>query len=173
MKDGMALTRRSALCGATIGLLLGERAMAKTEDFSLQGTWEMDSAYEILADGTRVTNYGEHPAGLLMVDQDGRYTLQIFRRARPKFASGDKTSGTSEEYREAVLGSSTHFGRARVDAAQGKLMFDVEAASYPNWEGKQQIRDYTYENGLLTYQVPASASGNGTIAYSIWRKVSQ
>jgi hypothetical protein len=173
MEDGMALTRRSALCGATIGLLLGERAMAKTEDFSLQGTWEMDSAYEILADGTRVTNYGEHPAGLLMVDHGGRYTLQIFRRARPKFASGDKTSGTSEEYREAVLGSSTHFGRARVDAAQGKLMFDVEAASYPNWEGKQQIRDYTYENGLLTYQVPASASGNGTIAYSIWRKVSQ
>ena len=147
--------------------------MAKTEDFSLEGTWEMDSAYEILADGTRVTNYGEHPAGLLMVDRDGRYTLQIFRRTRPKFASGDKTSGTSEEYREAVLGSSTHFGRARVDAAQGKLMFDVEAASYPNWEGKQQIRDYTYENGLLTYQVPASASGNGTIAYSIWRRVSR
>ena len=51
--------------------------MAKTEDFSLQGTWEMDSAYEILADGTRVTNYGEHPAGLLMVDSNGRYTLQI------------------------------------------------------------------------------------------------
>jgi Lipocalin-like domain len=173
MEDGMALTRRSALCGAAISLLSGGRAMAKTEDFSLEGTWEMDSAYETLADGTRVTNYGEHPAGLLMVDSDGRYTLQIFRRTRPKFASGDKTSGTSEEYREAVLGSSTHFGRARVDAVQRKLMFDVEAASYPNWEGKQQIRDYTYENGLLTYQVPASASGNGTIAYSIWRRVSQ
>jgi hypothetical protein len=147
--------------------------MAKTEDFSLRGTWEMDSAYEILADGTRVTNYGEHPAGLLMVDAEGRYTLQIFRRTRPKFASGDKTRGTPEEYRDAVLGPSTHFGRVLVDTAQRKLTFDVGAASYPNWEGKQQIRDYTYENGLLTYQVPARASGNGTTAYSMWRKVSE
>src|ERR1700679_2245425 len=46
MEDGMVITRRSALCGAAIGLLSGEFAMAKTEDFSLQGTWEMDSAYE-------------------------------------------------------------------------------------------------------------------------------
>jgi hypothetical protein len=147
--------------------------MAKTEDLSLRGTWEMDSAYEILADGARVTNFGELPAGLLIVDTVGRYTLQIFRRTRPKFASGDKTRGTPEEFREAVLGSSTHFGRVSVDVAQRKLTFAVEAASYPNWEGQQQIRDYTYENGLLTYQVLASASGNGTIAYSIWRKVSE
>ena len=77
------------------------------------------------------------------------------------------------ETKVAVLASSTHFGRVRVDTVQRKLTFDVEAASYPNWEGKPQIRDYTYENGLLTYQVPASASGNGTIAYSIWRKVSE
>lgn len=146
--------------------------MAKTEDLSLPGTWEMESAYETLADGTRATTYGEHPAGLLMVDGAGRYTLQIFRQARPRFASGDKTRGTPEEYREAVLGSSTHFGRVRVDTAQRTLIFDVAAASYPNWEGQQQIRDYTYENGRLTYQVPASASGNFTIAYSIWRKVS-
>lgn len=145
--------------------------MAQMNDFSLQGTWEMESAYEILADGTRVTNYGEQPAGLLMVDADGRYTLQIFRRTRPKFAAGDKTKGAPEEYREAVLGSSTHFGRVRIDTAEHKLVFDVEAASYPNWEGKNQVRDYVYEAGLLTYQVPASASGNGTIAYSIWRKV--
>jgi hypothetical protein len=133
----------------------------------------MDSAYETLADGTRVTNYGEHPARLLMVDAEGRYMLQIFRRTRPKFESSDKTHSTPEEYREAVLGSSTHFGRVRVDAAQRKLTFDVEAVSYPNWEGKQQIRDYTYENDLLTCQVPASASGNGTVAYSIWRKISE
>jgi hypothetical protein len=45
-----------------------------------------------------------------------------------------------------------------------------EAASFPNWEGKRQVRDYTYKGGILTYAVPASASGNGTVAYSVWRK---
>lgn len=163
-----------AACGLALGAsAAGDGAMAEQQQrLSLQGAWVMDSAYEIRADGSRVTNYGEHPMGLLMVDADGRYTLQIFRIGRPKFASGDKTLGTPEEFREAVLGSSTHFGKVKIDPEGRRLTFEIEAASYPNWEGKQQVRDFKYEGGLLTYQVPASASGNGTIAYSVWRKVS-
>ena len=42
---------------------------------SLEGTWLMESAYELRADGTRTTNYGEHPKGLLTVDAEGRYNL--------------------------------------------------------------------------------------------------
>jgi hypothetical protein len=131
----------------------------------------MDSAFETLADGTRTTTYGPHPAGLMMIDREGRYTLQVFRRDRPRFASGDKTRGTDAEYREAVLGSSTHFGHVRIDAARHHLVFDIEAASWPNWDGQQQVRDYRFEGGLLSYQVPASAYGNGTVATSIWRRV--
>lgn len=141
------------------------------ESLALKGTWVMDSAYEIRADGTRTTNYGEHPDGLMMVDSSGRYSIQIFRPGRPNFASGVKAQGRPDEYREAVLGSSTHFGRVRIDAATHQLLFDVEASSFPNWEGKRQVRDYTYNSGALSYSVPASASGNGTIAYSVWRKV--
>lgn len=140
------------------------------QSLSLMGTWEMDSAYEIHADGSRTTNYGEHPAGLMMVDCTGRYSIQIFRPDRPRFASGDKTKGEAGEYRSAVLGSSTHFGRVTIDPAKHQLLFDVETASFPNWEGKRQVRDYTYSGGVLSYAVPASASGNGTIAYSVWRK---
>ena len=146
---------------------------AETQALSLQGTWTMTAAYEILADGTRTTNYGEHPKGLLMVDKDGRYSLQIFRPNRTKFASGDKTRGSAEEYREAVLGSSTHTGHVVVDTANHKLTFKIDTASYPNWEGAQQVRDYTYTDNTLTYSVPASASGNGTIAYSVWQHVPQ
>lgn len=131
----------------------------------------MTSAYEILADGTRTTTYGEHPSGLLMIDKDGRYSLQIFRPGRPKFASGDKTRGTPQEYRDAVLGSSTHTGHVVIDPVKDKLVFKIDAASYPNWEGAQQVRDYTFKDGILTYSVPASASGNGTVAYSIWQHV--
>ena len=68
---------------------------------------------------------------------------------------------------------STHTGRVVVDSIRGKLIFDIEAASYPNWEGTQQVRDYTFKDGTLTYSVPASASGNGTIAYSVWQRASQ
>src|SRR5664279_5555803 len=157
-------------CTAAI-LAMGASAMAsEAQQFSLEGTWVMTSAYEILADGTRTTNYGEHPNGLLMVDKQGRYSLQIFRVNRPKFASGDKTRGAPDEYREAVLGSSTHTGRVEMDALKHKLIFNIDAASYPNWEGTQQVRDYTFKDGTLAYSVPASASGNGTIACSIWKR---
>jgi len=35
----------------------------------------------------------------------------------------------------------------------------------------EQVRNYAFKDGTLTYSVPASASGNGTVAYSIWRRV--
>ncbi len=145
-------------------------AAGENARFALAGTWVMEAAYEILADGTRVTNYGKRPDGLLIIDAQGRYSLQIFRPARPRFASGDKTRGSPEEYREAVLGSSTHTGRIEIDAAASHLIFHIETASYPNWEGTRQVREYTLDDGLLKYAVPASASGNGTVAHSWWRR---
>jgi len=155
-------------------LMIGASALAnETQPLSLEGTWIMTSAFEILADGTRTTNYGEHPNGLMMVDKVGRYSIQIFRPNRTKFTSGDKTRGTPEEYRETVLGGSTHTGRVVVDAANRKLIFKIETAIYPNWEGTEQVRNYTFKDGTLTYSVPASASGNGSVAYSIWQRVPQ
>jgi hypothetical protein len=166
------LYRASFVC-SVMALLVGGAAPARSPHdlTSLTGTWEMVSAYEIHADGTRSTNYGEHPLGLLTVDTARRYNMQIFKVGRPAFASGDKARGTSEEYRQAVVGSSTHFGTVTIDQARHKLVFDVTAASFPNWEGKRQVRDYMFKDGLLSYAVPAGASSSGIVAYSIWRRV--
>lgn len=156
---------------SALSLVLAGLGTAQAEDLaSLQGTWIMVSAYEIHADGTRTTNYGEHPDGLFIVDDAGRYSMQIFKVGRPVFASGDKARGTPDEYRAALIGISTHIGRVSIDAAHHQLVFDVEGSSFPNWEGKRQVRDYTFEKGVLSYAVPASASGSGTTAYSVWRR---
>jgi len=156
----------------TATLVVAGLGTARAEDLtSLKGTWVMVSAYEIKADGTRTTNYGEHPDGLLMVDASGRYNMQIFKLGRPSFASGDKARGTPDEYREALVGISTHIGKVSIDAPHHQLVFDVEAASFPNWEGKRQVRDYSFKDGVLSYAVPASASGSGITAYSVWRRV--
>lgn len=150
---------------------IGTSAMAsETTLRSLEGAWIMTAAYEIQADGKRTTNYGEHPQGLFIVDKAGRYSMQIFRPGRLKFASGIKARGTAEEYRDAVVGSSTHTGHVEVDPAQSKLIFSIESSSFPNWEGTRQVRDFVFKEGTLTYSVPASASGNGTVAYSVWRR---
>jgi len=158
------------IAGTLAAALIGASAAHGEELQSLQGTWVMDSAYEVHPDGSRTTNYGEHPRGLLTVDAAGRYNMQIFKPDRPAFASGDKARATPDEYRAAVIGSSTHFGKVSIDPARHQLRFVIEAASFPNWEGKTQVRDYSFKDGLLSYAVPASASGSGVIAYSIWRR---
>lgn len=171
----VALTQRGWLTLVLIaGLAAGSLGPARADDLSaLEGTWVMDAAYEVQADGTRTTSYGEHPNGLFIVDHAGRYSIQIFKAGRAAFASGDKARGTAEDYRTALVGISTHIGRVSIDRARHQLVFDVEAASFPNWEGKRQVRDFTYKDGVLSYAVPASASGNASIAYSIWRRAAE
>jgi hypothetical protein len=164
-RELLGLMYAACLMAADVGTAAGADELT-----SLQGTWVMVSAYEIHADGARTTNYGEHPVGLLMIDAAGRYDMQIFKVGRPAFASGDKARGTPDEYRAAVVGISTHVGKVAIDRARHQLIFDVEAASFPNWEGKRQVRDFTFKDGVLSYAVPASASGSGTTAYSVWRR---
>jgi hypothetical protein len=145
------------------------RADTSPATLSLAGTWTLVAADVIHADGTHARDYGAAPKGLLLIDAQGRYSLQIFKAERPRFASGDKLTGTPAEYEAAVLGSSTHFGTISVDPADGTLTFHIENASFPNWEGAQQQRHYELNGDELSYRVPPRPDGNTPI--SIWRRV--
>lgn len=136
---------------------------------SLVGTWTLVAADDLRPDGTRVRAYGDAPEGLLIVDADGRYSLQIFRTDRRAFASSDKRRGTPEEYQAALLGISTHIGRCAIDPGGTTLTFHIERSAYPNWEGTTQVRHFTLHADELAYQVPALEGGNAPI--SVWRRV--
>ena len=137
----------------------------------LTGTWTLVGADRIGRDGVRRKDYGADPRGRLMIDERGRYSCQIFSAERPRFGANDKARGTPEEYQAAVLGASTHLGTVTVDEATGTLRFRIEQSLYRNWEGTEQERRYRLEGDELTYQVPASASGDGSVAISTWRRV--
>jgi len=153
-------------------LLLTLAASAQAADnTSLAGTWTLIAADEIRPDGTIVQPYGAEPKGLLIIDADGRYSLQIFRADRPKFASRDKRKGTPQEYEAAVLGMSSHIGRCSIEPQSSTLTFRIEWASYPNWDGTEQKRRYRLSGDVLSYEIPASATGDGTIPRSTWRRL--
>jgi hypothetical protein len=135
----------------------------------LAGTWTLQAADQLHPDGTRSPDYGDAPRGLLIVDADGRYSLQIFSSERKAFANTDKSQASANEFRSAVMGSSTHFGRIAVDTAKGTLAFAIEGASFPNWEGTRQERPYTLNADMLSYQVPVRANGRTPI--SVWRRL--
>lgn len=140
-----------------------------TPGFPLHGTWTLVAADRILPGGARVRDYGEHPTGRLIVDARGRYSLQIFKSERLRFAGGGKAEGSADEFRSAVMGSSTHYGTVAIDDRAGQLVFSIEGSSFPNWEGTVQRRQYTLEGGELSYRVPPRA--DGSIPVSVWRRL--
>jgi len=155
-----------------LSIVIAAQTVNKTTASPLAGTWTLVAAEVMRPDGTRATDpaYGADAKGVLMVDDEGQYSLQIFRPDRPRFASGDKKKGTAQEYESALLGISTHIGHIVVDTAHQTLQFKIDYAAYPNWEHTTQIRQYKLAGNTLSYQVPATAGG-GTIAISVWRRV--
>jgi len=140
----------------------------QAQESPLRGTWTLVAADKILPGGGQVRDYGSSPKGRLIVDAQGRYSLQIFKSERLRFA-GDKNDGSADEFASAALGSSTHYGTVSVDAKQGVLVFRIEGASYPNWEGIEQKRTYALKGGLLSYRVPARP--DGSVPISVWRRL--
>src|SRR3954451_299939 len=99
---------------------------------SVVGTWTLPAAERLLPDGTRVADYGPSPHGVVIFTADGYYSVQIYRAERKKFASGDKLKGTPEEYKDASLGMSVHFGRYTIDGAKGTTTFHIDRAGFPD-----------------------------------------
>jgi hypothetical protein len=155
----------------TTGELMAQSPMSPSAATasSLVGTWTLTAADNLQPDGSRVHAYGPSPQGILVFGADGRYTLQIFRADRMKFASGDKFHGTPEDYKDASLGMSCHFGRYTVDTAKGTITFQIERASFPNWDGAIQTRPFTLAGDELEWHVPATPDGK--IPISAWRRV--
>ena len=167
--------RLQQLGGLLLAMVAAASAGAATNPLPppnpLAGTWTLEEAYDLLADGQRAEPYGTHPAGLLLVGPDGHYSLQIFHETRTPFASGDKWHAADAEYRAAVLGMSTHFGRIDVDMAQRTLTFRIERAAFPNWDGKAQTRPFELRDELLSYKVPKTPTGATPV--SVWRRVTR
>jgi hypothetical protein len=161
---------RRALSILALGLVaVTLSALAPREPFT--GTWTLVSVDNVLRDGTRVQPYGANPQGILMFDHEGRYSLQIFRSGRARFASGDKSQGTAEEYKATVEGTNSHFGRYSIDEAGRVITFRIEHASFPNWEGTEQKRSFTRTGDELRYTVPTTTAGGGVVGEVVWRRV--
>lgn len=160
------------LLGVFVAALTGlaaRDAQVPTPTFPLQGTWTLVAADKRLPNGETARDYGESPKGRLVVDGHGRYSLQIFKSERPRFAGDNKADGSADEFKSAVMGSSTHYGSVTIDARAGALVFSIEGSSFPNWEGTTQKRQYTFDGTELRYEVPARA--DGSVPVSVWRRL--
>ena len=143
-----------------LAALLAVSVAAMAEDPSIVGTWVLTGADKLLPDGKRVPDYGPNPHGLVIFTADGYYSVQIYRAERLKFSSGDKFKGTQEEYREASLSTSVHFGRYSVDPVNHTITFKIDRSSIPNLDDTTAVRPYELKGDELSWRVAARQDGS-------------
>ncbi|WP_263417806.1 lipocalin-like domain-containing protein [Terriglobus albidus] len=148
-------------------LLAPLSGMAQTS--SIVGTWILTAADKLMPDGTRVSDYGPDPHGLVIFTADGHYSVQIYRNDRVKFASGDRLKGTPEEYRAIATEMSVHFGTYTVDTAKHTISFHIDRASVPNQDDTTQVRAYELQGDVLSWKV--AARPDGSIPITVLKRV--
>ncbi|MFI5137355.1 MAG: lipocalin-like domain-containing protein [Sphingobacteriales bacterium] len=160
------------LITATAAYSQQQMAQKKSLKEQLQGTWLLVSVDNIYPDSSRVHPYGDNPQGMLIFDDKGNYALQILKAVRAKIASGDKNKSTPEENAALVQGSNSHFGKYAVDEASHTITFTIEHAFFPNWEGTEQKRQYTYTGDEIKYVVTHTTQGGQSVVAEVaWRRV--
>jgi len=133
---------------------------APGQSSSLVGTWTLSHADKILPGGKQVPDYGADPHGIAIFTEDGRYVVEVFRSDRTKFASNDRATGTPEEYKDALMSTSAHFGRYAVDQQSGTIRFTVDRASFPNWDGTSRTCTFVLDGDTLSWRTPPRPDGS-------------
>ena len=150
-------------CAVGVALFAYNAAAQTAKD--LVGTW-MPVSITAVQDGKTIEPYGPNPKVLLMFDDKGRYVSLIVRSDLPKFASGNRMTGTPEENKAVVQGTNAHFGTYVVEG--DKLVLHIESATFPNSTGTEQRRPFTLNGDELKVIVPV-ASGGGTSTL-VWKR---
>jgi lipocalin-like protein len=155
------------LVSAIVCWMLSTSAWAQSVD-TLRGTWTLVSSVTE-KDGTKTDQFGPAPKGLLALDADGHFMLTIIGPNLPKFASGNRATGTPEEDKAVVSKSIAMIGTYSFTPSDKTLTFKVESATFPNWNGTEQRRSVvTASKDELKYITPTASSGGiGTVT---WRR---
>jgi hypothetical protein len=159
-------TAASMLFGAA-AVAPGASAQNRPIGKQLAGTWTLVS---VSVDGlSKQEPYGPKPAGIMMFDGAGNFSVTIVRNGVPKFASDNRMQGTESENKAAVQGSLAYFGTYEVDEATHALTVHIADSTYPNFRGQTQKRVVTLSGNELTVTNP-TPSGGGGMATQVWRR---
>ena len=127
------------------------------------GSWSFLVNETTNADGTKINTYGVNPKGILMLDSGGHFSLFIANPDRAKFVSGSRLQGTPEEYKGAVHGSISYFGKYSIDENAKTINFELEASSFPNWDGVVQKRPFSISGDEMRFTNSSGSSGGSVL----------
>ena len=136
---------------------------------SINGTWNLVSS-KMEKDGKVTDTFGASAKGMLVLQSNGRFMLSIIKSDIPKFASNNRSSGTNDENKAVVSGSMAMFGSFTFDKGTNKLTMKIDTATFPNWNGAEQVRDVATLTGTDMAYTNSQGSGGGKTTVS-WKRI--
>src|SRR5690349_4976824 len=118
------------------------------------GTWNLAAANFFTAAGELVPLYGADPLGYIRYDAQGRMSVQIMERNRPRLPMHDEMQDPLEAYTAIVRGYIAYFGTFDVDEAKGTIAHHVKGSLVPEWVGTDLIRAYEFSGNRLYLRFP-------------------
>jgi Lipocalin-like domain len=143
-------------------------AQQKSLKEQLVGAWTLMLISTKLPDGSPV--WGSDPMGLLILTDNGIFSLQVMRSDRPKFASNSRVQGTPEENKAAVQGSISSFGTYTVDEANKTFTLRYLGSTFPNRESTEDTWPVVINGDELRMTHPSTSVG-GLPSHSLYRRV--
>ena len=125
------------------------------------GMWSLVSV-TLDRNGSKSEPFGPNPQGILVFDRNGHFSLVVTRADLPRLASNNRMTGTAEENKAIVRGSTAYFGTYSVSEADRMFVVHVEGATFPNWVGTDQKRIFTVNGDQLRYTNSSRSGGEGT-----------
>ena len=141
------------------------------EDNPLVGAWKLVTFEFRRDDGSVIYPFGVEAKGSVIYTESGRFSGQLMRIDRPKFAIPDQMQGTTEEIEASYKGSISYFGTFEVDVENGVILHHVEGSIFPNMEGTEQRRFYELiEDRLQLRTPPFTVGGERVVGVIEWER---
>ena len=142
------------------------------EQISFVGAWKLISFEFRRDEGETMYPFGEKAQGSIIYTESGRYSAQLMRVDRPRFAVPDQMRGTSQEIEASYRGCISYFGSYEVDHENGFIIHRVEASLFPNMEGGNQIRLFELAGDRLQLRTPPfKLDGEQAIGILQWKRI--
>ena len=136
------------------------------------GAWRLVSFEFRKEDGNVIYPFGADALGSFIYTESGRFSVQLMRRDRPKFAVKDQHRGTMDEIRASYTGAISYYGTYKADMKKQKIEHHVEGSILPNMEGTNQMRSFEIsEKQLRLDTTPFNLAGERGYGVLVWERI--
>lgn len=136
---------------------------------NVAGCWNLISAF-MDNHGKRIDILGSNPNGMLILTEDLHFTVVINNPDIPKFISGDRSNGSPEEYKTAVINSLGVYGTYTIDENGDFVEEYILGSTFPNMNGTSRGRNEITEKVDGNKMMENLKIADGISVHIIWQR---